>query len=249
MNYKTLISILFSVFMFAINTNAQKDFSELSPKQKIKLGKKEQKAAKNDPEYLALMEEGLAFFQEREYSKALAKYEEAHSRRPKNVYPVVMIEDVAIAKNLILTQTKAKTEVVLENNLVEIKEPAYKEPDTKPDVTKEEEKKQENPEIIETQIPEEIVINTPEKLEKELVVKPNPVIIETIEEPIYKNDGIYRETLKEGSATIDQVTVVKNGSITVIRQVVHTWGGVFYFKDKDAISKQEYEKLIADLKE
>jgi TPR repeat protein len=251
MNFKTLLLILFGVFIFSINIDAQKDFSELSPKQKIKLGKKEQKAAKKDPEYLALMEEGLSFFQQKQYSKALAKYEEAQNRRPGNVYPMVMIDDIEIARNLVETQTNMETEVLLESTMLTAKEPEYKAPETnpKPDEIKREEPKQENPEIIETQTPDVLVINTPEKLEKEVTSKPNPVIIERIEEKVYENDGIYRETLKEGSATIEQITVVKNGVTTVIRQVVHTWGGVFYFKDKDAITKQEYQKLISELEE
>jgi hypothetical protein len=251
MNYKNLIIILIGVFAFSINIEAQKDFPNLSAKQKIKLGKKEQKAAKKDPEYLALMEEGLSFFQQREYGKALAKYEDAHNRRPENVYPMVMIDDIEIARNLVETQANMETEVVLENNMIEAKQPEYKQPEIKdePEVVKNEEIKQENPEIIETQTQDVIVIKTPEKLEKEVVSEPKPIILEEKVEKTYENDGIFRETLKEGSATIYQITIVENGVSTIIRQVVHTWGGVFYFKDKDAISKQEYQKLINELEE
>ena len=227
--------------------NAQKDFSKLSPRQKIKLGKKEQKAAKNDPEYLRLMDEGLAFFQLKEYEKAMTKYEAAHNRRPENVYPVVMIEDVEIAKELISSATKAETDVVLENNDLSAKIPDYKSPET--NIEPKEDEKKESPVITEVKTPTPIVISTPEKLEKQTTKVSEPIKTEEEEEKKYKNDGIFRETLKEGSATIYQVTVVKNGNATVIRQVVHTWGGVFYFKDKDAITKQEYEKLISELED
>ena len=227
--------------------NAQKDFSKLSPRQKIKLGKKEQKAAKNDPEYLRLMDEGLAFFQLKEYEKAMTKYVAAHNRRPENVYPVVMIEDVEIAKELISSATKAETDVVLENNDLSAKIPDYKSPET--NIEPKEDEKKESPVITEVKTPTPIVISTPEKLEKQTTKVSEPIKTEEEEEKKYKNDGIFRETLKEGSATIYQVTVVKNGNATVIRQVVHTWGGVFYFKDKDAITKQEYEKLISELED
>lgn len=250
MTYKTFISIFIGVFIFTLNMNAQKDFSKLSPKQRIKLGKKEQKEAKNDPQYLKLMDEGLAFFQLKEYDKALSKYQQAHDRRPQNVYPLIMIDDVEVAKDVLTVLTKPETEVTIDNNDLNAKPPEYKKQESNINNIAEE-KEEENLETIETQSPdpdpEPIVINTPENLEKKTIKSNKPVTLEKKEEKVYDSDGIYRETFKEASATIHQVTIVNKGVSTVIRQVVHTWGGVFYFKNKDAISKQEYEKLIEEI--
>jgi len=250
MNYKLFITIFFSVLMFSLNTEAQQDFSKLSAKQKIKLGKKEQKEAKKDPEYLQMMNEGMAYFQSKEYDKATAKYEDAHNRRPNNVYPMVMLEDIDVARELVSVETNPETAVILLDN-TESRELETKASDVVVNSTNEtiQDNPDENPEIIETQTQEPIVINTPEKVEKQVVKSTEVETIPKMEVKVYENDGIYRETLKEGSATIYQITVVKKGKVTVLREVVHTWGGEFYFLDQDPITKQEYKKLASKLAE
>ena len=249
MNYKIFITLLLSVLIFPLNAEAQQDFSKLSAKQKIKLGKKEQKEAKKDPEYLQMMNEGMVYFQSREYDKAIVKYEEAHNRRPNNVYPMVMLEDINVAKELISVETKSETEVVLISNDATSKEPENKQSDVVVSLKADsiQETQPEKPELIETQTQDPVVINTPEKLEKQVVVSNEVETIDKKEEKVYENDGIYRETLKEGSATIYQITIVRNGKATVLREVVHTWGGEFYFLDQDPITKQEYKKLVSKL--
>ena len=250
MNYKTLTTLLISILIFSINTEAQQDFSKLSAKQKIKLGKKEQKEAKKDPEYLQMMNEGMAYFQTKEYDKATTKYEDAHNRRPNNVYPMVMLEDINVARELVSVETKPETTVILPDN-TESRELETKESDLVVNSTNDsdQDNPDENPKIIETQTEDPIVINTPENIEKQVVVPTKVNTIDKKEEKIYESDGIYRETLKEGSATIYQTTIVTKGKTTVLREVVHTWGGEFYFMDQDPITKQEYKKLITKLKE
>ncbi|RLD27586.1 MAG: hypothetical protein DRI54_00850 [Bacteroidetes bacterium] len=250
MNYKIFITLLLSVLIFPLNTEAQQEFSQLSAKQKIKLGKKEQKEAKKDPEYLQMMNEGMAYFQSKEYDKAIAKYEAANNRRPNNVYPMVMLEDINVAKELISVETKPETVVILPDN-TESRGLETKESDVVVNSTidSNQDNPIENPEIIETQTEDPVVINTPEKLEKQVVISNEVKTIDKKEEKVYENDGIYRETLKEGSATIYQITIVKMGKATVLREVVHTWGGEFYFLDQDPITKQEYKKLVTKLEE
>ena len=251
MNYKIFITLLLSVLIFPLNAVAQQDFSKLSAKQKIKLGKKEQKEAKKDPEYLQMMNEGMIYFQSREYDKAISKYEAAHDRRPNNVYPMVMLEDINVAKESISAETKPETVVELIDSDVTERELENKSSDL--EITSNIDSIQESPsekiEIIETQTQVPIVIDTPEKIEKSVVKSAEVKTIPKKEEKVYENDGIYRETLKEGSATIYQITIVKKGKATVLREVIHTWGGEFYFFNQDPITKQEYKKLVSKLAE
>lgn len=251
MNYKIFTTLIFSVLVFSITAKAQQDFSKLSAKQKIKLGKKEQKEAKKDPEYLLLMNEGMVYFQSREYEKAIAKYESAHNRRPNNVYPMVMLEDINVAKELILVEAIPETEVILIDNDASTRELANKssEIEVNSPIDSALGLQPQNPEIIEPQTTDPISINTPENLEKEIFTTTEIKTIEKKEEKFYENDGVYRETLREGSATIYQITIVSHGRATVLREVVHTWGGEFYFIDQDPITKQEYKKLVEAIKE
>jgi len=250
MNYNLIITLILSVLIFPVKSEAQQDFSKLSSKQKIKLGKKEQKDAKKDPEYLQMMNEGMVYFQSREYDKAIAKYEDAHNRRPNNVYPMVMLEDINVAKELISAEAKSETEVVL------IDTSSTKELETKKsdvvivsDLEVNEESPPKNTELIESQTQDPIVINTSEKIEKQVVKSTEIKTVPKYKAKVYENDGIYHETLKEGSATIYQITIVKRDKTTVLREVIHTWGGEFYFLDQDPITKQEYKKLVSKLNE
>jgi hypothetical protein len=249
MNYKIFVAFLCSILMFQLNSEAQQDFSGLSAKQKIKLGKKEQKEAKKDPEYLQLMNEGMVFFQSKEYSKAIAKYEDAHNRRPNNVYPMVMLEDINVAKKLIATETKPETEIILTTSDDSAREPENKKSDIVVNTVTDsiQASPSVNTELIETQTEDPIIINTPEKVEKQVVKSTEVKAIAEKEEKVYENDGIFHETLKEGSATIYQTTIVRNGKAIVLREVLHTWGGEFYFMDQNPITKQEYEMLVSKL--
>ena len=251
MNYNIFITLLLSAFIFPLNTVAQQDFSKLSAKQKIKLGKKEQKDAKKDPEYLQMMSEGMVYFQSKEYDKAITKYQGAHDRRPNNVYPMVMLEDINVAKELISVETKPETEVVLFGSETSTREPENKKSNVviASSIDSIQESPPENIELIETQTQIPIVINTPEKLEKPVVKSTEVETVPKKEVKVYENDGIYHETLTEGSATIYQITIVRMGKATVLREVVHTWGGEFYFYNQDPITKQEYKKLVSKLVE
>ena len=212
MNYKIFTTLLFSVLIFSINTEAQQDFSNLSAKQKIKLGKKEQKEAKKDPEYLQLMSEGMVYFQNKDYEKAIVTYENAHNRRPNNVYPMVMLEDINVAKKLISAETTPETEVVLTNNDAAARDPENKKSEIMVDLPADSVLvlQPQNPNINEVQTEDPIVINTPEKIEKQVVIPTEVKPIEKKEEKVYENDFIYRETLKEGRETIYQTTIVNH---------------------------------------
>ena len=123
---------------------AQEDFSNMSPKQRIKVAKKEQKAAKKDKEYLALMDEALIAFQAKDYSKAQDLYQKAHERRPDNVYPMVMLDDIALAIEAEEKQVETE-EILVEEEVIEEKpqEQEVKAEEAKPEEAKSEPKEEE----------------------------------------------------------------------------------------------------------
>jgi len=248
---KLKISITLGLLVFSLSMFAQQDWSKLSPKQKVKLGKKEQKAAKKDPEYLKLMDEALILFQNKEFEKAKEKYAVAHERRPDNVYPMVMLDDIEIA--MILPEDEPKQEelafeevlidVDIEEEILEKRAEPYQEEDMK----------EEQIGLIASPIAEPEVIDVPEDFEKAISQAEKPLRQTELGSPAvqvqkeYLNDGVYRESLKEGSATIDQVTIVVKGVSTVYRKVNHSWGAVYYFKNEDPIFDTEWDKLISEI--
>lgn len=253
---KITSTLLFLFIFIQLPVLAQKDWSNLSPKQKIKLAKKEQKAAKKDPEYLKLMEEALVLFQEGKFEEAKKKYSKAHSRRPDNVYPMVMLDDIEIAMNL--PQEKTKEEIVEEEIIEEIsneeiaieslEEEVLTEENEieveidemeKEEVVEEESIKEENTEIV-VPVEPEVVINREIKANTEKTVINHPP-------KVYEKDGVYRENLKEGNADVEQITIVEKGQTTIYRKVSHAWGAVYYFQDGDAIFKSEWEKVIEEI--
>jgi len=243
MKLKLSVSIIFLIVSLSIS--AQDKWSKLSPNQKIRIAKKEQKEAKKDPEYNLLMEEAMRLFQSGQYEKAKEKYIEAHNRRPDNVYPMVMLDDVEIALNQPVLN---KDENVAETPI----------PENVPDVVPIEAPVKEVPKNVENaDVKKEIVsdkeIKLPVDPEKSAVIVAKPERKAELKTPTtqvqkeYKNDGVYRETLKEGSANVTQITIVEKGVNTVYREVIHSWGAKYYFKNGEAITEKEWDKLIDSL--
>lgn len=242
MKLKLSISILFIIISLSAYT--QTDWSKLSANQKIKLAKKEQKEAKKDPEYLQMMDEAMRLFQEGQYEKAKEKYAQAHLRRPDNVYPMVMLDDIEIAMNLPKEELVEEEVPVSEPEIevILIEEPAL-----------EEDQNIENSEIKEEIIVEEKEINLPKDPEKTTPVVAKPERRSELKSPAtqvqksYENDGVYRESLKEGSAKVEQITIVEKGISTVYRRVDHSWGATYFFKNGEAITEKEWDNLMSEL--
>lgn len=237
---KKLITLILLLFIFS-GSKAQNSFSNLSPKQKIKLAKKEQKAAKKDKEYIQLMDEALILFQDQHFLDAKSKYESASKRRPDNVYPLVMLDDIEIAINAQKEEIKqeeiAETtipesiileeEIIISNKIIAIEEDPIA---------------IENKEII---VPldteKEIADNIkPDEKKEILIVKPRA-------QKVYKDDGVYFSEFKEGSAQVSQIEIIKKGVNTSYRMVVHSWGATYYFKGSDPITKDEWLKINEEL--
>lgn len=59
---------------------------------------------------------------------------------------------------------------------------------------------------------------------------------------------VYEETVVEGNRSIKKITVINEGAQTVYQINTYNWGGVFYFKNNNAISKTLYEAEIKAIK-
>lgn len=261
MRKRTFITIL--LFVISFTFYGQDDWSKLSAKQKIKIAKKEQKAAKKDPEYLKLMDDALLLFQAGKYDEAITKYQAAHDRRPDNVYPVVMLEDIEVALNLpeenkteeivedITPEVEVKTEKIVEETEPEAIE-VTSDIEINEEITDIKVETQQDDVVTETIEPEIIVL--PIEAEKPTEVpKPTPNAEQTTTrvqvQKEYLNDGIYKDSFKEGNADVEQVMIVDKGVETVYRKVSHPWGAIYYFKGEDSISEKEWKDLLIKIQQ
>lgn len=241
MKMKLTTLLLFFAFVLSNNSFGQSDWSKMTANQKIKLAKKEQKAAKKDPEYLKLMEEALALFQDGKFDEAKNLYTAAHNRRPDNVYPMVMLDDIEVAMNMPIVEEIVEEVIIEEPITVEVAPEIVEE---KIEIVEEVIKEEKVEEIAVEPEPIVVPIATEKKLEeekKEITVNEKVVIEHPVK--VYDEDGVYKEDLKEGNATINQVTIVEKGVAVVFRKVSHPWGAVYFFQNGDPITKSEWNKM------
>lgn len=272
---KLFTIILLFIFGLNLSVFAQDDWSKMSPNQKIKLAKKEQKAAKKDPEYLKIMDEALVLFQDGQFDEAKEKYTAAHNRRPDNVYPMVMLQDIDVAMELQITEEEIEEEIIVEEIIEEeiiaeevIAEEVVPEVPENSIIVEEVIAIEEEP-IVEEDIMEEEVIEEAIIIEEEIAIETAPILVpndteieiakaekpaktETITTIVhppkeYAEDGVYREELKEGNAKVDQITIVEKGVATVYRKVIHAWGAIYYFQNGDPIFEAEWDKLLEEI--
>lgn len=57
-------------------------------------------------------------------------------------------------------------------------------------------------------------------------------------------DGMTERSFQEGNKQVRECAVTKDGKTITYREVKHNWGGVFYFKDGESISKREWDEEI-----
>ncbi|NNC84097.1 MAG: hypothetical protein HKN79_11020, partial [Flavobacteriales bacterium] len=90
---------------------AQVDLSKYSATKRTKIAEEEQIASETDQVFQTLMTQGVEFFENNEFEQAIDRFEEAGERRPLNVYPPVMIEDVRLAMDLYVEEEPQEEEV------------------------------------------------------------------------------------------------------------------------------------------
>ncbi|MCA1752503.1 MAG: DUF1682 domain-containing protein [Flavobacteriales bacterium] len=244
-----LHTILITAAMLTASTAsiAQKDFSDLSSRQRIQVAEQEQLEAAVDTDFQNLMERGHSLFQEKHYLKAVRVYEEARDKRPYNVYPKVKIADIELSMKDTLDLLKAEEKKELAAERKRPQQKIEQEKDERNDESPEERmKKIDNWEE-----------NERKRMERERQKKtdqPTPpgggsegdvkrVSLEEYQKELAEKypSGITEETLIEGNKTIVKRIVVREGEGNEYKRVEHNWGGVFYFKNGDAVTERVWK--------
>jgi len=249
---KKVLSIL---LVFSIQTTfAQEDFDELSARERIEIADRERIESKNDAGFQELMQKGHEMFEGKHYLKAIRAYEKASEKRPYNVYPKVIIADIELSmKDTLAILRQAEKEELSKKNQERKKElekpekPEQDETEEKPDdpmkrlneweekerAKREAQRRRAEEDDRETPAPSPEMSGDVKKLSmddyrKELGEKYPTGITETITE--------------EGNKVITTRVVVRDGKGDRYKKVVHNWGGVFYFKNGDAVTERVWNQ-------
>lgn len=221
------------------------EFAGMSSKERARVAKLEQEDAAKDAAFQAVMAEAEALFQGQRFEDALAKFQQARSMRPLNVFPKVKIQDLqaliakreeerAMAEKQ-LTQVEPKVETLPEN-VSQVSQPAPEpvlEHDAPPPAT---------------ELTEPVV----ERTEPFRAAKPRPMV--QMPQPSVQDqppaepltDGIQERTFVEGRAVVLERRIVRDGIALVYRKVTHPWGQVVHFRDGIAISEREWAEAFRD---
>lgn len=98
MNNKLIITA--SLLILSGSIAAQNEFANLSAKAKTEMAKSEEIESEKDEIFQELMGTGMEHFESNRFEEAISAFESAGNRRPINVYPPVMIEDVKLAMSV-----------------------------------------------------------------------------------------------------------------------------------------------------
>lgn len=228
---------------------AQVDWEKLSTRERIQIAEREKLESKTDAEFQQLMHEGHRLFEGRHYLQAIHKYEEAQQKRPYNVYPKVIIADIELSmKDTLQVLRRAEQEQRSRQN-TRARRP-------QPDTTRSDRRSE--PKLTETK---EETIDRLDEWERQVrrdrrqqrandtpEVPPSPsssgdVGRMTIEE--YQSElgreypqGVTETVEKQGNKTITNRIVVQGDKGNAYRKVEHDWGGIFYFKNGEAVTER-----------
>ncbi len=235
---------------------AQPDFAELSTKERISIAEDEELDAKRDEAFQQIMQSGHALFKEKHYLKAVHTYEKAREMRPYNVYPKVIIADIELSmKDTLATLRAAEAQEQQKTKEAEELKPEKPELD-KNDPPKEiKETKEDRIEKIDDWEAQERAKREREReRQKDHEEKTPKNLGSTGEVPIlseadFQKDlaskypsGVTEESFTEGNKQIVKRVIVKEGVGNEYRRVTHNWGGVFYFKNGEAVPERVWKK-------
>lgn len=245
-----LLAVFFSFTL--LSAVAQNDFADLSPRERVAVAEQEEIEAKNDEVFQQLMREGHELFREKHYLKAIRRYEEAKKRRPYNVYPPVIITDIELSMKDTLDILRERERQELESKTKaqpqKPQQPQPPAPEPKPENEWTETKQERIEKINNWERQERIKLEQSREQKKEQSAESlspeNPEIrvltMEDMQEQLAREfpEGITENTYTEGNKTITERVVVKNGKGNRYKKVVHSWGGVFYFKNGTAVAER-----------
>ncbi len=247
---KLFVLLLSSLFIFGI-VNAQEDLKNLSAKERIRIAENEKIEAATDVEFQQYMSTGHDLFSNRHYLKAIRSYEKAAEVRPYNVYPKVKIADIELSMKDTLEILRAAEKEEIKKEKPKPKEPEVAEAEEKlPETPKQTMDRLDKWEENERQKLEAQREN--EKTEKEQAQPPTQTKtgdVQTMSIEDYRKElaetfpsGITETVSEEGNKVITKRVVVHDGKGDEYKKVVHNWGGVFFFKNGDAVTERVWDQ-------
>ncbi|MBK8497459.1 MAG: hypothetical protein IPL52_01255 [Flavobacteriales bacterium] len=229
-----LLAILLAVAASAEaqgDSSLTREFGKMSAKERARIARQEVEDAAKDPRYQTAMAEAEGLFREQRYDDALARFQEARSLRPLNVYPKVKIQDL---QALIAKREAARTAALAEAQAVGSVQPELEAQDTLTLA------KERDPVVVAVE-PVPPVETAPERKRVLLAeVKPSP---EVGKEPL-PAEGMYERTFTEGRAIVLERKLVRAGRMEVYRKVTHPWGEIVYFRDGTSISERHWAEVF-----
>ena len=55
-------------------------------------------------------------------------------------------------------------------------------------------------------------------------------------------EGVYEELITESNRTLKRIVVSRAGKVSIYKMIVYNWGGTFFFKDDNTITKQVFDR-------
>lgn len=226
-----------------MSSEAQPDFSKLNSRQRIAIAEREQVEAATDMDFQNRMAEAHDLFRKKHYLKAIREYEKAQEQRPNNVYPKVKIADIELSMKDTLELLRAKEQEEMQKDLSDRKSEDKSEP-ARIDETREERlQRMDDWERKEREKREADRKRREAKSEAEVLREDGDVKKLSLEE--YQKElakkypsGITEDRYEEGNKQIVRRIVVRDGKGNEYKRVEHSWGGVFYFKNADAVTER-----------
>lgn len=246
-----LFALAFGIFNSGI---AQEDFADLSSKERISIAEKEAEESKSDVVFQEIMQEAHEYFKQKKYLKAIHKYEEAQERRPYNVYPKVIIADIELSMKDTLKVLRAAEEQEKEEKKREPLEPEEKEPKEK-ETPEPEETRKERLEKLDNWEENERQRRARERAAREKKESEKPSVgaqegdvargsIADFQKDLAEKypNGITEKVEKQGNKTIVTRVIVAGNKGNEYKKVTHDWGGVFYFKNGEAVTERVWKQ-------
>ncbi|MFZ1691775.1 MAG: hypothetical protein WAT74_01150 [Flavobacteriales bacterium] len=220
------------------------EFAGMSSKERARVAKLEQEDAAKDAAFQAVMAEAEALFQGQRFDDALAKFQQARSMRPLNVFPKVKIQDLQalIAKRDAERAMAEKESAPVEPKAGTIAEHASQVTEAAPEPSQEQ-APDARPEPKEPVVERTEPVRTAEP--KPRIESPRPQVLDQPDEEAVP-DGMQERTFVEGRAVVLERRITRDGLTTIYRKVTHPWGQVVHFRDGIAISEREWTEAFRD---
>ncbi len=248
--------LLFTFTVIAGTVNGQPDWENLSARDRLRIGEQEKEEAKNDAQFQQLMHEGHQLFEGRHYLKAIHKYEAAQEERPYNVYPKVIITDIELSMKdtlAVLRDAERAEEADKEKEDQKVKREKPDEVKEKPEPKITETKQETIDRLSEWERQERRNRERARERQEEQQAAPEPTLTsgevpqmstEDYQEELGQTypQGVTENVEKQGNKTITTRVVVKDKRGNAYRKVAHDWGGVFYFKNGEAVTERVWNQ-------